>query len=165
MQLVSPRKWPQVLLAYAAGGALVGASIPLLRSGAVRAGMRAGIGPFAAVNLLLPLLAAVLAACYPRLWTAWAGAIVATLACNAARIMVVEPRVWLWSVALAKTYVHPVMAAAWVGYGMVGSIVAVAVRPWRSVGRPDPAHYCGCGYARAGAAGPRCPECGAPWKQ
>lgn len=122
-------------LAYLAIGFAVGV-VPLQQV-AAGAGLRPGIGTAVGVNLLLPLSALALAIWRPRHGTAWAGGFLLAVGFFLGAMVRVEPRVWQWTGHLAMKVSHPILIAAAVGCGVVGSVGVLIGRAARA---PDRGH-------------------------
>jgi len=159
-RLINPARWPYALVAYVVAGAIVGALIPQLQTAAAKVGLRPGMGSFAVVNFILPLVAVAVAFAYPRYRTCWLGAVLMTAALILGRLFVANPDPTAWTTPFLAKNVHPILAIAWLGYAVVGTCSVAVFSRWRRVERPDPARYCDCGYPLYALTRPRCPECG-----
>ncbi len=112
-----------LLLAYPAAGLVLGLSDPLLGQLARQLGAKPGVATAATVNLILPLIAVALAVFHARLPSVWLGAVSMTVG---------------FAIGLAAQYhggrpwspvdIPPVLAAAAIGYGMLGTIAALVTR-------------------------------------
>src|ERR1043165_2285095 len=158
MRYAPPQRWPVVLGLYLAAGAAMG--VPWTEALTDRWLHKGGLGTFAAINLALPLVAAAIAGWYPRVRTAMAGAALLMAGFVLVRMLIEQPRFWMWTPSLLAYTTSPIQVAATVGYAIIGTLVALAVSPWRRVGLPDAHLRCECGYLLAGLESATCPECG-----
>jgi len=100
-----------------------------LQQVAAGAGLRPGVGTAVGVNILLPLFALGVAIWRPRHATAWAGGFLLALGFFVGAMVRVEPRAWAWTPNLALHVGHPILIAAAIGCGVVGSF-GVFVGKW-----------------------------------
>ena len=113
------------------------------------------------MNLLLPVVALVIAFAYPKWWTVVIGAGLLTLGVMASTMgRLFTPCFWDWTFPMWLQAAHPILVAATVGYAAIGLVVVAALRPWRRVGEPPVEGLCECGYPREGLENEPCPECG-----
>jgi hypothetical protein len=151
--------WPAALAAYAAVGSIAGSGV--LHAMAASAGARPGVGTFAAINLVMPAAAVIIAIAYPALWSAAAGALLMMAAFVATRLMIGNPNPVSWTWGYVGAMTHPIEVVATAGYAVLGVVAALAVRPLRAFRLTDGVARCpACEYELAGAVGPACPECG-----
>jgi hypothetical protein len=158
MRYVDPRHWPLALGAYVAGGVAFG--FPWLEDLAVRAGLRGGMGTMVAINLGLPFITIIVAACYPRLRTALAGGLLVGGGFVLTRLLWQDWQPWTWSLDWIKARTSPFHVAATVGCTIIGVITVVIVNSFRVVGYDRAVRCAHCGYAIGGLARGICPECG-----
>ncbi|HEV3444881.1 MAG TPA: hypothetical protein VG099_09570 [Gemmataceae bacterium] len=119
-----------VLAAYLLGGFLPGLADLQFGRCVQALGAKPGVATAISVNLLLPLLAIGLAAVFPRLATVWLGAILSTSAFAAGlAVNYFPPRPW--GIGLLVRSVPPVLVLACLGYGVLGTLVAIGVRALR----------------------------------
>jgi hypothetical protein len=109
----------KTLLAYPLIGLLLGFAEPLLK--------QVGGATSVSVYVLLPLAAVALAIAQPRLWSVWLGAILMTLGFGAG-LMVQYHGERPWSAGDLLCAVPPVLLAAGVVYGALGTVVALLRR-------------------------------------
>jgi hypothetical protein len=133
-----------------------------LTSLVVRARQPPTMDIFVAINVLLPLAAAVLALAFPRFRTALVGAVLLNAAFVLTRLLFIDPRFWGWTPGSVLNRISPFHVAATIGCMAVGGFVVAVVRPWRRVGLADEHLRCACGYLLTGIESPTCPECNAP---
>jgi len=161
MKFVPPDRWRAILLAYCLGGLALGLCNRPLNLLALNLGIRPGLGTALDVNILMSVFAVVAAFFYPRIWTAWLGGFLGSAAFYFGMRLVQSPNVTTWSAKGSFLGVHPILVAACLGYGVLGTLTSVTVRPWRIVGLADAHLRCkSCGYLLIGLGGPKCPECG-----
>jgi len=161
MKFIAPDQWRLTLLLYAVAGLALGLCNRPLNLLAQHIGIRPGLGTALNVNILMTAAVACIACSYPRLWTSWLGALVATGMFYLGMRLVQSPNVATWTAKGTLFGVHPILVAACIGYGAVGSLAALAVRPYRTVGLHDAAVRCtACGYLLVGLSNTTCPECG-----
>lgn len=122
---------------------------------------RAGYGIALAVNVLLPLATAAVAAWYPKVAVAGVVGLLVVLGFGAERILEVQPEFWKWNGKFVALHTSPIELAAAVGCGIFGCVVAALVGLVRMVGVEDAHLRCACGYLKEGLKGGVCPECGA----
>jgi hypothetical protein len=164
MKYIPPERWRAALVVYASTGLALGLCNRPLNLLALHSGVRPGIGTAVNVNLLMPLVAMFGAWFYPRLRTIWFGSIIASGMFYLGMRLVQVPNVTQWSARATLVGIDPILVAACIGYGIVGSVTALILRYWRVVGLPDAAQRCrSCGYLLVGLTGAMCPECGAPF--
>ncbi len=118
------------LAVYVAGGLALGVADSLLGRVAQQAGLRPGVATAVSVNALMPLLAVTLAVLCPLVRTAWGGAVGMTLALIAG-LACAHP-LPAWDPGTLLRAIHPVLAVAWLGYGILGTIAALATRAVRA---------------------------------
>ncbi len=166
-QTVSPARWPFFLTLYAAGGiatAIGPGPASWLQSLGAHYFNKPGLGIFAAINLLMPVWAAMLAVLYPRYRTAVAGGILLMAAFVLTRLLCLSPRFWTWNPGFILNYTSPIEVVAMLGYIAIGAFFVAITKPWRRVAQPDEHLRCEqCGYLLPGSPGPACPECNAPF--
>jgi hypothetical protein len=112
--------WPLVLGGYLAAGLVVG--VAPLQHAAALAGLRPGIGTAIGVNIGLPLLALCIALWKPYYWTAWIGGFLLAFGFFLGALFRAEPKFWMWTSGLAVHMSHPILIAAAVGCGVVGTV-------------------------------------------
>src|SRR5690349_12228207 len=95
MRYVDPRHWPLALGTYVAVGAAYG--LPWLEYVTASSGLRGSMGTLVAINLALPLAAILVAAAYPRLWTALVGGPLLAGAFVLTRLLWQDWHLWVWS--------------------------------------------------------------------
>jgi hypothetical protein len=123
-------RWWFVLATYLLGGFLLGLADPLFGRWVQTLGVKPGVATAISVNLLLPLLAIVLAAGVPRLASVWLGALLTTSAFAAGLAVNYSPRP-LEIGALVRS-IPPVLVLACLGYGVLGTLIAKVVREMRT---------------------------------
>ena len=112
------------------------------------------------VNLVLPVLALLVTAWYPRRLTAALGGPLTYGGFALGKTLRQTPRFWQWTWGTAASFSHPVLVVGAVVVALLGVGLAQALRSWRRVGVPhDPGACPACGYQRGVLA--VCPECGA----
>ncbi|HEV3003905.1 MAG TPA: hypothetical protein VGX78_05560 [Pirellulales bacterium] len=112
---------------YLVGGLLLGLGDSLLGRWVQQAGVKPGVATAVSVNLLLPLLTIVLAVAYPRARMAWVGALGMTAA-YILGLAVAHPPAKPWDAATVVRSIPPVLVVACVGYGVLGTLTAIATR-------------------------------------
>ena len=128
MTVVPMKYWWVIQAMYLACGFLLGLADPLLGQGARGLGVKPGVATAVSVNLLLPLAAVVLALLYARLGSVWLGAAVMTAGITAGlAVRYLQD----WTVAGLLNVFPPVLAAAAVGYAVVGTAAVLAVKALR----------------------------------
>ena|SRR5437588_12110819 len=127
-RLWAGRWW--IVLLYLAGGLALGLADPLFRRGVQQLGGQPGLGTAAIVNVVLPVLAVVLAVASPRLGTAWLGAVGMTAGLIVGLAVMYTPPAAL-TVAGLLGAVPPVLVMACVGYGVIGTLAALVTRRLR----------------------------------
>jgi hypothetical protein len=124
---LSAAAWWTVLPLYLLGGLALGLADPQLGRGAQQLGVRPGLATAVSVNLLLPLLAVVLAVTCPRLATAWLGAVgLAGGFALGLAFVYWPPRPW--DAAALLRAVPPVLVLACLGYAVLGTLAALVTR-------------------------------------
>jgi hypothetical protein len=131
MKYAGAEKWWASLPVYLLGGFALGLVNPALRGFVGQLGVRPGLATAALVNILLPLLAIGLAVAWPRLMTAWLGAVGMTAAFILG-LAVANPQLQPWDFLTLLRSVPPVLVVACLGYGVLGSVSALLSR---SMGR------------------------------
>lgn len=122
--------WWVVMPLYAAAGLGLGLADPALGGLAARQGLRPGVATAVVVNAVLPLAAVALAAARPRLATAWLGGLALTLSYTLGLAARYAPAGGLAVAALVRS-VPPVLVLAGLGYLVLGTLTALAVRAGR----------------------------------
>jgi hypothetical protein len=134
MTRVLSKWWWLVLLAYPVAGLVLGLADPALGRVAQQLGMKPGVATAVSVNALLPLVAVVLGLAHGRIGRAWIGAAAMTLGLVAGLATWYSGGVVDWSPAGLVGALRPVVVLAGLGYGILGTIAALAVRARR---RPE----------------------------
>jgi hypothetical protein len=130
---VKPSKWWWlILLAYAGSGLALGLGDPALGQVAQQLGVKPGVGTAVTVNALLPLAAVVLGLAHARLASVWVGALAMTLGLIAGLVFWYPPAVVDWSPVGLLGSVPPVLYAAFLGYGVLGTVAVLTTRAWRA---------------------------------
>lgn len=113
-------------VAYALSGLAVG--IGPHQELAAWFGARPGLGVALVINVVLPLVAAILAFIRPR--PAWAalGGVALVIGYVAGCMLRREPLFWHWSFGLLKAVTHPILIPAAIAYAIIGTVVAVLIR-------------------------------------
>jgi hypothetical protein len=122
-----------ILSGYLAAGIVVG--VAPIQHAAALAGVRPGIGTAIGVNIGLPLLALGMAAWKPYYWTAWIGGFLLAFGFFLGAMFRAEPKFWMWTSGLALQMSHPILVAAAVGCGVVGTIGVLVARSLRELTR------------------------------
>jgi hypothetical protein len=117
-----------VWLSYPASGLALGLSDPLLGQVARQLGARPGVATAVSVNLLLPCVALALGFAYARLGSVWLGAGAMALGLVTGLAVQYAATVRDWSPAGILSSVPPVLVVAPLGYAILGTIAALAVR-------------------------------------
>lgn len=161
-RLVPPDRWRIVLPLYGAFGAALALADPIVQPWVQRQGLKPGVVTAVDINLLLPTAMVVLAAWYPKVWTAVVGALLGMAGFILAHMLQREWHFWLWTLGSLAASTHPIQVVATAGYAVIGSVTAAIVGTVRRVGREEPGPRCAsCGYSLEGLEGGVCPECGA----
>src|SRR5262249_52826402 len=111
---------------------VLGLADPGLGRVAQQLGMKPGVVTAVSVNLLLPLAAVALGVARPRLGGVWLGALTMTLGLVIGLAARYGGGIADWSPAALVAAVPPVLVGALLGYGLLGTLVALAVRACRS---------------------------------
>jgi hypothetical protein len=127
MTAVSSKYGWLVVPAYPACGLVLGLADPFLGQLAQQAGTRPGVATAVSVNLLLPLAAVALGLACPRLTGVWLGAAAMTLGFLAGLAVRYPGGIPDWSLAGILGAVPPVLVAAALGYGVLGTVAALFV--------------------------------------
>jgi hypothetical protein len=133
----SAGKWWAILSLYPLGGLALGLADHLLGRGAQGLGMRPGVATAASVNVLLPLIVVGLAAAYPKLGTAWLGAVALTFA-FVLGLALIYPQGHRWDALALIRSVPPVRVMACLGYLFLGTLSALVARSIGSRNRFGP---------------------------
>lgn len=156
---VPPERWPQALGVYCLAGLLAGVASRAIATAAIANGKAGGIGVALGINILLPASALLIAAWYPRVRTAWLGALLLSTMIVVGSLFWQDWRFWHWQLAEIRTLTNPILVVGCVAYGVIGTVTAFFASAFRRVGlAPDPARCETCGYSRGSL--PVCPECG-----
>jgi hypothetical protein len=131
MKAFAARSWWLILLAYPVSGLALGLADPVLGQAAGRLGVRPGLATFASVNLILPAVAVALGLAHARVAVAWLGAAAMTLGLTAGLAVRNFAGAGGWSLGGLLGAVPPVLVAAGVGYGVLGTAAALARGAWR----------------------------------
>jgi hypothetical protein len=127
MKSLGANKWWVVLPLYLLGGLCLGLGDQAMGNGVQAIGVKPGIATAASVNLLLPLLAIILGVAYPWARMAWLGALGMTAA-YIFGLAVSHPPAPVWDVATLVRSIPPVLVMACLGYGVLGTLAAMAAR-------------------------------------
>lgn len=126
---VVPAKYAWLVwLSYPAFGLALGLADSLLGQVARQMGVKPGMATAVGVNLLLPCVALALGFAYARLGSVWLGAGTMTLGLIVGLAVRYSPGIGDWSPAGLLSSVPPVLVFAALGYGVLGTIVALATR-------------------------------------
>jgi hypothetical protein len=116
---------------YLIGGLALGLADPMLGRWAQQLGFRPGVATSASVNVLLPLLTIALGVTHRRVNSALLGAACMTLGFLLG-LAIEYPLPRPWDGALLLRSIPPVLAMAFVGYAILGSLTALLARAvWR----------------------------------
>jgi hypothetical protein len=125
-------KWWIVLPIYLLGGLALGLADPQLGGALLPIAGKPGIATAMSVNILMPALVLLLAVVYPRLWTAWLGALVMTAAFIGG-LAVNYPPAGVDAMTLLMS-VKPVLVLACLGYAVLGTVVVVVTHVVKNAG-------------------------------
>jgi len=131
MKYLLSKPWWIVLPIYLLGGFALGLADRPFRESVQQLGIRPGLATAASVNLLLPFLAIGLGVAYPRLATAWLGAVGMTAAFIVG-LALIHHQGQPWDAATLLASVPPLLVLACLGYGILGTLAALVIR---SVGK------------------------------
>jgi hypothetical protein len=137
MKSLSAGKWWAILSLYLLGGLALGLADHLLGRGVQGLGMRPGVATAASVNVLLPLIVVGLAAVYPKLGTAWLGAVALTCA-FVLGLALIYPQGHRWEALALIRSVPPVLVMACLGYLFLGTLSVLVARSVGSRNRFGP---------------------------
>jgi hypothetical protein len=132
------------LLAYPACGLALGLADPVLGQAAAWLGARPGLATAVSVNLLLPLVAVVLAVRHGRIGGACLGAVALTLGFFVGLAVQYPAGIVAWSPWGLLRSVPPVLVLGGMGYAVLGSVAALAGRAWRRLTEADAVPEDGC---------------------
>jgi hypothetical protein len=127
MTNLSAGKWWVVLPLYVLGGLALGLADHQLGRWVQELGMRPGMATAASVNIVLPLLAIALAVAFPKLGTAWLGAVALTSA-FVVGLSFVYPPAHGWDAVAVVRSVPPVLVMACLGYAILGTVSVLFTR-------------------------------------
>lgn len=161
MRFVPPERWPRVLLLAAGGGAVLGVICHYGQVPLSAAGLRPGLIVMPIVNLALPGLCIALAVWYPRVVTAWVGAVAAVGLFQLVTLVCKDWHVYLWTFGWMMANTSPIMLGVLIGSVALSLIAARSSQVVRRVGYPPRTHCIRCGYDKTGRPWAAvCPECG-----
>lgn len=164
MKYVRPRPWWLIVLIYAAGGVLVGASVPWLKTLATSHFGRAGFAVAFVLNIAMPLWVAVLSLIYPSFRTALGGTLAASVGFGMLVGQIPLPRTTDW-LYVVFSHMNGRVLVAMICYHLIAFASVGAMYSVRRVGRPPAPQTCkSCGYSLVGLVEPRCPECFTPYE-
>jgi hypothetical protein len=117
-----------ILFAYPACGLVLGLADPFLGNLARQWGTKPGMATALSVNLLLTLMAVALALAHRRLWAAWLGAAAMTFGFAAGLAVCYSAGIRHWSPLGLLSSIPPVLAAAAVGYAVIGAVAVLVAQ-------------------------------------
>jgi hypothetical protein len=120
------KRWG-ILPAYVFCGLILGMADGELGRLVQQLGVRPGLATALSVNILLPLAAVALGVVVPLLRTVWVGAVAMSIAYGVGLAISHPPAVPMNPAAL-PALVHPILAVACAGYGVVGTCAVLATR-------------------------------------
>lgn len=161
---IDPRAGRAILASYGFGGLALGALDPVFRAVAAGLGFGEHLGTRFNIWLVVCLWVGFLAFIHPRVRVLVCGAVLMCLA-FVFGLVAVPGNVARWGFVDLVTSASMVLGASLAGYLIVGG-VALAFARWVGcvVARPDPGRCAQCDYPLMGLPGPRCPECGTPFR-
>ncbi len=127
MKYLAAEKWWIILAIYLLGGLALGLADRQLGQYVQQLGFKPGLATAASINLLLPLLAIALGVAYPRLTTAWLGALAMTVAFILG-LALASQQAQPWDAATLLRSVRPVLVIACLGYAILGTLAALVTR-------------------------------------